>query len=215
MTGVPGGYWGGKFVAVCDPDPPPTAPPIVGNPLMEPLSVEELISPSAAAERAMAGIDAYDLSARDDYKSAMRNAEPGAPILVERLDRPNSYYYIVPIAGRSGDHVPLAVIVDGRTGVYNQSVVSAAGRENVLSVNSPEQAAEAVIGREIQLPGRLGRLHVLPQAVSQHPAMVWKPCRESLSPYYPFHLFTSGGHRIYVRSDGMIFTELHDQDRGL
>jgi hypothetical protein len=215
MTGVPGGHWAGKFVAVCDPDPPPTAPPTVAPPLMEALAVDYLISPSQAASRAVEGIEAYDLGTRETYKAAMSQAKPSTPVLVERLDRVNDYYYIVPVARKAESIVSLAIIVDGRTGVYNQSIVSEAGTENILSLNDPEQAAAQVIGQDIQLPGVRGRLHVLPQAVSQHPAMVWKPCRESLSPYYPFHLFTSGGNQIYVRSDGMVFTELHDQDRGL
>jgi hypothetical protein len=215
MTGVPSGHWGGKFVAICDPDPPAAAPPHQGGWQMEGLSVEHLISPSQAATQAMAGIQAYDLGIRDTFKTALRKAGPGAPVLVERLDHPNSYYYIVPITENPGGSVPLAVIVDGRTGVYHQSIVGASGVENVLSLNDPEQAAREVIDQDIQLPGKLGRLHVLRETVSQHPTMVWKPCRESLSPYYPFHLFTSGGYQIYVRSDGIVFTELHDQDRGL
>jgi hypothetical protein len=110
--------------------------------------------------------------------------------------------------------VPLAIIVDGRTGVYDESIVSASGTEAVLSLSRPEDAEKKLIGQDIQLPGLLGRLHVLGETLGRHPTMVWKPCRESLSPYEPFHLFTSGGHQIYVRSDGEIFAALHDQDRG-
>jgi len=36
--------------------------------------------------------------------------------------------------------------------------------------------------------------------------LVWKPCMESLSPFFPFHMFTVGAHGIYVRTDGVIFT---------
>jgi hypothetical protein len=36
-----------------------------------------------------------------------------------------------------------------------------------------------------------------------------------LSPLYPFHLFTVGSERIYVRSDGAIFTALNYLDRGI
>ena len=215
MTGVPSGHWGGKFVAVCDPDPPPTATPTVTGPPMEPLSAEFLISPSQAAAQARRGIEAYQLGGRETFRAALSQAKWKEPVLVERLDRTNSYYYIVPVANEATSQVPLAVIVDGRTGIYNQSIVSAAGGENVLSLNDTEQAEAKLIGQDIQLPGTLGRLHVLREAVSRHRTMVWKPCRESLSPYYPFHLFTSGGYQIFVRSDGEVFTTLHDQDRGL
>jgi hypothetical protein len=215
MTGVPGGHWAGKFVAVCDPDPPPTAPPTVAPSPMDGLAAEYLISPSDAQEQAMKGIDAYGLGARPTFRVAMRNGRPMTPVLVERLDRVNGSYYIVPVGREGTGEMPLAVIVDGRTGVYNQSIVGAEGTENILSLNKQIEAEGKIIDRNIQLPGNLGLLHVLRQTVSPHPTMVWKPCRESLSPYYPFHLFTSGGHQIYVRSDGMVFTALHDHDRGL
>jgi hypothetical protein len=215
MTGVPSGHWGGKFVAVCDPDPPPTATPTVGEPPMEPLSAEFLISPSQAIEQAIKGVKAYELDERETFTSALRGAKWRQPTLVERLDQTNGYYYIVPVGRDATSEIPLAVIVDGRTGLYNQSIVGETGAEGVVNLSDAEQALAQLIGQEIQLPGRLGRLHVLPEAVSRHPALVWKPCRESLSPYYPFHLFMAGGHPIYVRSDGMIFTELHDQERGL
>jgi hypothetical protein len=214
MTGVPGGHWGGKFVAVCDPDPPPTAPAKLCKPPMAGLSVEHLISPSQAVEQAMAGVRAYELDTRETFQAAMSKAIPRTPVLVERLDRTNSYYYIVPVANESTSNVPLAIIVDGRTGVYDESIVSASGTEAVLSLSRPEDAEKKLIGQDVQLPGLLGRLHVLGETLGRHPTMVWKPCRESLSPYEPFHLFTSGGHQIYVRSDGEIFTALHDQDRG-
>jgi hypothetical protein len=216
MTGVPSGHWGGKFVAVCDPDPPPTKAPTMQPPPMETISAADfLISPTQAVSQAMRGLDAYELLKRETFKAAVTRPSPGTPVLVERLDRTNSYYYIVPVTNERTTDIPLAVIVDGRTGIYKQSIVSAAGAENVLSLNGPDEAAAKVVGHDLQLPGTLGRLHIPPQAVSHHPTMVWKPCRESLSPYYPFHLFTSGGHQIYVRSDGMVFTELHDGERGL
>jgi hypothetical protein len=213
MTGVPGGHWVGKFVAVCDPDPPPTAASTLSRPPMEPLSAEFLISPSQAVDQVKKSIDAYELGKRDTFAKALDRATWKQPVLVERLDQPNSYYYIVPASQDS--EIPLAVIVDGRTGLYSQSIVRTAGKEDVVSLPGPEQTQAKLINQDIQLPGLRGRLHVLPATISRHPAMVWKPCRESLSPYYPFHLFTSGGQQIYVRSDGMVFTELHDQEHGL
>jgi hypothetical protein len=182
---------------------------------MEPLSAEFLISPSQAVAQARRGIEAYGLGTREAFRVALNQAEWEEPVLVERLDQTNSYYYIVPLSNEATSRVSLAVIVDGRTGIYNQSIVSAAGGENVLSLNDPEQAEAKLIDQDIQLPGMLGRLRVLRETISRHRTMVWKPCRESLSPYYPFYLFTSGGYQIFVRSDGKVFTTLHDQDRGL
>lgn len=72
-----------------------------------------------------------------------------------------------------------------------------------------------LVGRRLDLPDRLGRILVRPEALCQYPLLVWKPCRESLSPYFPFHLFTAGDQHIYVRTDGAVFTRLHDTDRGI
>jgi hypothetical protein len=44
---------------------------------------------------------------------------------------------------------------------------------------------------------------------------VWRPCRESLSPFYPFKLVSYGAHRLYLRSDGQIFTRLTVGERGI
>jgi hypothetical protein len=57
--------------------------------------------------------------------------------------------------------------------------------------------------------GRQGRLVVRPEAHCLYPALVWRPCLESLSPFFPFHMLTVGDHRIYVRVDGRLFTTLH------
>jgi hypothetical protein len=213
MTGVPSGHWGGKFVAICDPDPPPTTAGRLCKPPMERLVVDHLISPSQAQQQAIKGLSAYELDTRQTIQAASHKASTRTPVLVERLDHPNSYYYIVPF-GTQGAEIPLAVIVDGHTGIYNESIVGESGTEDVVTLPDPEDARNKLIGRDIQLPGMLGRLHILKETVSLHPTMVWKPCLESLSPYYPFHLFTSGGHQIYVRSDGEVFTTLHDQVRG-
>jgi hypothetical protein len=72
-----------------------------------------------------------------------------------------------------------------------------------------------IAGRRVELPDRLGRLPVRREAICLYPTLVWKPCRESLSPFWPFHMLTIGAHRIYVRIDGAVFTALHDDDRGI
>jgi hypothetical protein len=75
--------------------------------------------------------------------------------------------------------------------------------------------ARSIIGPVVELPDRRGRIRVRDEAVCHYPTLVWRPCRESLSPLYPCHLFTVGSERIYVRSDGAIFTALHYLERGI
>lgn len=68
-----------------------------------------------------------------------------------------------------------------------------------------DQAFKTVVGRRFELGGDRGRLLVRKDAVCLYPHLVWRPCRESLSPYYPFFMFTLGNERLYVRVDGAVF----------
>lgn len=211
MTGVPSGHWGGQFVAVCDPERPPTRPGPPGRRFGPLLPDNQLLALNDAAKVAMQGLETYGLVHREPVRELLR-AKPQAPVVVQRLDRADEFYYIVPYA--LADATPLAVIVDARRGEYRQSVYGAA-QNTVFATQSREVVAREVVGRRFELPDRQGSLYVRPEAVCQYPYLVWKPCRQSLSPYYPFHMFTVGGSRIYVRVDGAIFTELTDWDRGI
>jgi hypothetical protein len=107
------------------------------------------------------------------------------------------------------------VVVDAKNGEYLQSAIHTGKDGSVFHIRERDEVAESVIGSMIELPNRSGRIRVRPEAICFFPTLVWKPCRESLSPYYPFYLFTVGSNHIYVRSDGAVFTELHDGEHGL
>ena len=62
---------------------------------------------------------------------------------------------------------------------------------------------------------RAGRLTVRREAYCLYPTLVWRPCRESLSPFVPFHMVTAGSHRVYVRLDGRIFAGLRLYNPGI
>jgi hypothetical protein len=47
-------------------------------------------------------------------------------------------------------------------------------------------------------------------AVDVNEALVWKPCEESGSPFYPFRVTTVDGRLRYIRVDGEAFDELTD-----
>jgi hypothetical protein len=214
MTGIPGGHWAGKFVAVCDPDPPPSRPGAFRQGLMAPLPGRQLLDFDQAIARACEGLKVHGLHDRANFKQAIGPSTPGRPVLVQRLDRIDAFYYIVPFTAPDGS-IPLMVAVDAFTGVYRQSVVGPHGKGSVGPLIEPKAARQQIAGKVVQLPGSLGRMLIRPEAVCQYPVLVWKPCRESLSPFFPFHQFTVGEHRAYVRSDGALFTALHDNFRGI
>jgi hypothetical protein len=79
---------------------------------------------------------------------------------------------------------------------------------------SDDQARSAAIGARLDL-GQSGFLKVRPEAVFVYPTLVWEPCLESLSPYYPFRMVILGAFRLFVRVDGRVYTHLTTDIRGV
>jgi hypothetical protein len=214
MTGVPAKHWNGKFVAVCDSDPSPVR---IGkqSPAPKRMSGDRILTPDEAAACALAGLEQYGLREREPWKRSLAKTTPGTPILVQRLDRLDSFYYIVPMQV-SRKVVPVLVCVDGRFGNYLQAGrIPDRGGNALHDLNfDPKVALELIRGHSINL-GRKGRLTVRKEAFALYPTLVWRPCRESLSPYVPFFMISVGSTRIYLRVDGQVVTRLHIHDRGI
>lgn len=128
------------------------------------------------------------------------------PIMVQRIDQVESYYYLVPIEGdRSATIVTAIDAIDGdMLGAVKQKMPS----EVVFKEKS--DLAESLTDRSVYIDSlkaditlRKGRFYV-------HPIYVWKLCEESLSPFYPFRLITVGDKNFYVGYDGTIYDQLHD-----
>jgi hypothetical protein len=214
MTGVPSGHWAGQFVAVADPSAPPTVRGIRSRPLLEPLRYTgHLLHNDMVVRRAQESLKVYGLAEREQYHRVLSVAQFGEPVLVQRLDLPDTFYYIVPV-GKSGS-IPLAVAIDAKTGLYMQSAIHSNLEGNLFTLKPREEVAKSIMGSTVELPNWAGRIPVRQGSVCVFPTYVWKPCRESLSPFFPFHMFTIGSQHIYVRSDGAIFTALHDTDPGI
>jgi len=208
-----GTLWNGKNVAVCDPDPPAERPGKIEPPPKR-AGGERLLPPDAALEYARVGLQLYGLDQKAAWKHVWRGTEPGRPVLVHRLDQIGSYYYIVPFVSRK-ETVAAAVAVDARFGDYRQTIALPKGGSSILMALDQQQILELTLGRKLDLEDRLGRITVHREAFCLYPAMVWRPCLESLSPFYPFHMITVGDHRIYVRVDGRVFTKLHTDIPGI
>lgn len=212
MTGIPGGHWGGKFVAVCDPEPPPTRRPDHQEP-RRPHDGDRLIEARHAVEISERAIEEVGLLERKSWSKALSGTEVGRPVLVQRLDRPDSFYWIVP---RTRGNVTTAVVnIDARYGEYMQARALPDSAGTALLTLDQKDVDGLIKDTLFQLPGRAGQLRLRPgiACVSDH--WVWRPCRESLSPYYPFKLVTYGDHSLYVRADGRVFTSLSTSGRGI
>jgi len=215
MTGVPtSSFWEGKFVAVCDPAPPPT---LVGAHVLtsNPENGEQILTPERARALARAGLEAYGLFQREAWRKSLLKTNPGDPILVQRLDRADAFYYIVPMQV-SRKAVPVLVCVDARFGSYLQSArISDRGGSAFHGLNfDPNAAIETIVGQSISF-GPKGRQIVRKEAFALYPTLVWRPCRESMSPYIPFFMVTLGDRRVFIRVDGQLFTSLHFGDSGI
>jgi len=232
MTGVPGGYWQGKFVAVgvgdkpaaapdaseCAPEPkgrakkrkrddksPRNAPTRAGR-------GSGFVSQRKAATLAIRGLKAHGLHEREGWSRALDKAAPGPGQLVQRLDRDDTFYSVVQFTSSRGTEA--IVSVDARSGEYLLAGLLPKASKDFFPL-SREAAADVIVGRRIELGGNRGRLLVRKEAMSQYPLLVWRPCRESFSPFYPFYMFIVGRHRLYVRADGAIFPSLTTDAAGI
>jgi hypothetical protein len=81
----------------------------------------------------------------------------------------------------------------------------------------PDRAfiSKQVLDKRFELEGFRGHILVPAETAAIAPHWCWKPCRESLSPFWPFKRVFSGGQTLYIRVDGMVFTALHDDWAGL
>jgi hypothetical protein len=212
MTGVPRGVWRGRFLAICDPEPAAREP---GRRKMEPGEPkrQKLLDPAEAARYALAGAERHGLFEHERFAGALEGTEPSGGRLVQRLDRTDSFYYLVTMAR---DDRAIAVISVGALDArYHQAAVIPEDSGWDLSSLEREAIFDRVVSKRLVVDGTRVRVPVRGEAVCIYPTLVWKPCRESLSPNYPFAMITVGDQRFYVRSDGEIFSELHDFEPGI
>jgi hypothetical protein len=210
-----GTQWLGKFVAVCDPDPPLLAGDRAVPERGRLFDGDRLLVASEAGEVALVGIRQTGLSERERWRPVLHDVRSGDPILVQRLDRLDSYYWIVPLRDQENG-LQAAVSIDARYGDY-QSAMALREQDSVLfGFREFDETLDHVARQRIELPDDLGRLVIRPEGTCVHPVYVWKPCRESLSPFYPFRMVTVGPFQIYVRVfDGAIFNSLTNDKGGI
>lgn len=215
MTGVPRGNWAGKYLAVCDPEPPPRThgKRVTVEKLFD---GEKLIEKESAAKHAMEGLKYYELAKEKFLEEILKNVHPGEPRLVQRLDKFNGYYYIVPVLGKD-DTVRCLASVDARFGNFREAVFAkeAAKPLPFKPITGEEIKSRLSQLKRIELKEEKRILTLHPEAMCIYPALVWKPCKQSMSPFLPFHLVTIGNHQLYVRVDGEIFSTLEPNGPGI
>jgi intein/homing endonuclease len=144
------------------------------------------------------------------WERAVVGTEPGQPILVERQDlKPPRLYYIVPYIDGEGN-VPLLAHVDAdESGELAGVVAAPEGTTHFRDALTRQEVIERFAGRDVEVGERTVSL----EAEQLYEHLVWQPCKESLSPFWPFYRFDVGEageeNRVYIRIDGQVFTALH------
>lgn len=197
-----------QFVSVCDPDILKLGKIIMRRDIFK--KDDELIKGEEIHEILSKGIELHELSENELFAEALKNSVQAEPILVQRLDKNDTYYYLVPI--ERDNKVTAVMSVNGITGSFQGGRIVTA--EKGRYVVKKKEILNKIIMKPIQLPGREGMLKLREGTFCVHPVMVWKPCEESRSPYYPFHMITVGSKTIYIGYDGKVFTQLHDLSKG-
>ncbi len=210
-TYLTGCNWCGSFgyISVCDPEIPKFGKLDIRRRMFW-AKGDRMISIEEASKFALRGIEEHSLGRDKGFSKALDRAQPGKSMLVQRLDLPDSYYYIVPMI--RDESVTAMLRVDGLRGNFRGA------RVLHEPVKRPfvdgKEVLKKLIDRPIELGERRGKLVIRKEAYCLYPAMVWRPCAESRSPYYPFSMITVGNTQIYIGHDGTVYTELHDISPG-
>jgi hypothetical protein len=149
------------------------------------------------------GFKEYGLLSRPDWAPLLtpfldQRVRPIAPLLVHRLDAKDparAYYYLVPF-GASTSTIGAVARVNAISGEYQETM--------------PIPRSEKRPWGAITAEWSIDTLKADPRAVDISQALVWKPCIESASPFYPFRVVTIDGRLRYVRVDGQAFDKLTD-----
>jgi len=202
------------------------------------------VSHHVAMSTAIDALREVEQDGRDGWKDKLTGAIPGQPhhigdmrsapsappvalpadvaprtatLSPERIDPAlhDTPFYIVPF--EKPGHTPVAVRVDSSTGAYLQSVAAQGDNQSVISYVNLDDILTSLEGRQLDFDGTNVIFHK--RDIKPDPRLGWKPCRESMSPFYPFYVITlstrSRTFEFYVRAhDGEVFTHLEDNVAG-
>ncbi len=147
----------------------------------------------AAAKRA---IETANLLSEDAERLAHEGI-PGEPLFVVRLDATDVAYYLIPWRTDAG--VAAVVRVDARSGELLGIQEYEAGTSEALL--TAERAVE------------LAQTDAAADVVGT-PRCVWRPCRESTTPFRPVFQIPHAGGVLFVDMSGAVHTSLTALGRG-
>ena len=173
------------FVTVCSSARTQVAlrPPVPPVPILLGRS-NGLIDPDTAATQAVGAVASHGIDTRGPLSAALSGVVPGVPLLVRRIDVLDWHYYLVPLL-RNGVAVGVARI-DAVHGVFMGASAVKPGDIDDLSISGSDEA-------------------LLLRDGSVAPELVWRPCRETRSPFEPFQQIVGLGGSVQYRRLGEDF----------
>lgn len=156
-----------------------------------------LLQPSMARKMAKRGLYQTPWIYQLKPPIAYKDLTPTEALLVRRVDRPHSFYYLVPFV--SHDQTILVVIVDAVGGRFKE-----AAKLSTPGIYPKINATRAVTLLKKHLRSKQRR----PPEFRSAPTLVWRPCRQSQSPYEPLWYFEADSSRWYVDQAGQVYSNL-------
>ena len=154
----------------------------------------ELLNHDQALKYARAGADEFKDS---PLRVAFNRAVPKDPRLVQRIDRNDSFYFIVSFT--IGDRETSRVILDAFDGTLEEAAGIEKEGESLTPYLTEREAMSTLF---VESSAKKKWETTLRQGtIGLHPVLVWKPCRQSSSPFMPFYQFSTGRSFVYLRVD--------------
>jgi len=138
----------------------------------------------------------------------------GTPRLIRRLDAKCNDYYLIPLYKRNADlsikESNVMVRVDASTGSYLDSLYYS---ENPLLIDQTSTTPNLMqyISDQFTNMKKPRWQAAFDQQINEPTTeMIWLPCQQSISPFFPFYVITvkATSERFFVRLDGRVFEKL-------
>ncbi|MBI1763986.1 MAG: hypothetical protein HYR56_21380 [Acidobacteria bacterium] len=199
--GIPGGRIGWQPPSEASPIQPPLLPP-------PPLPMMSFDAPNRAFDETSVRrqMDSFGLFTNPPCNAYLSGTSFGTPRLVRRLDVIGRDYYLVPMLKPSGNSSAM-VRVDAPTGIYLDSLYYSENPFIFDKGQLRQMRWEATLKQIAQFDNRLLNPFIT-QINEPATEMVWLPCKESRSAFFPFYVIKVLDRRVLVRVDWILFMGL-------
>jgi hypothetical protein len=178
------------------------------------MKAKKLSSPERIAELAMDEFYSKLFRRIPGLKNiAKKNINPGKPVLIKHLGFKNKYYYLTPVMDNNKTIYSI-VSNDARYGNFREAGYASQAGSSLSFQQLTKNEIYKILEENFNL-SEGASIKLFKNTIVINPMMVWKPCRESLSPLVPFYLVHVGEENLYVRMDGEVFKKLTPARFGL